>query len=1240
MIDTGSTRTLITEKIAETFFIDQIKEDPFQIKTPHSISLHKYSAEIPVSKIFKKPGMLHTHYIFNFSQAYDGLIGLDLLQEIGATLDFKNGYLSTDKAKIPLFLEGKRLVSTSTTNEKESKYEYNISPKTEVVAKIPTSQSNGEALINSIIFENQIEISAGLINVKDNEATVLLINNTDEEKTFTISEPLPCMPSHQLNNFLTEPMDIDEEPSISYNSNINYDNLQKKNLENLDLRHCNQEEYEAIRNLCYEYRDIFYCEDIPLTFTNQVKHEIRTTDNVPIYTKSYRFPHIYKSEVKKQINSMLDQKIITNSTSPWSSPIWIVPKKMDNSGKRKFRIVIDYRKLNEKTIPDKFPIPNITDVLDKLGRSQYFTTLDLASGYHQIEMDPKDIEKTAFSTDDGHYEFLRMPFGLRNAPSTFQRTMNHVLSGLQNKCLVYMDDVLIFSTSLQEHIESIRLVFDRFRKTNFKIQLDKSEFLKQTVKFLGHIITPEGILPNPDKIEAIVKFPIPNTKKEIQSFLGLIGYYRKFIKDCSKLTRPLTSCLKKGAKIEHTKEFVESFETCKKILTNSPLLQHPDFSKPFILTTDASKYALGSVLSQGVVGSDKPIAYASRTLNESEKNYSVVEKELLSLVWSTQYFRPYLYGRRFTVYTDHRPLRWLFSLKDPQNSKFIRWRTKLQDYDFDIEYKKGKLNTNADALSRIEIHPIDTESMQVNIDDPELDKIIQDLDRETELRTPTSEEIDKILNPAENVESRNTETNEFNIPEISTILSNEDDEPRNTIQIIDDIINSKPKQIFIKTVLMNPRKNRTLRVENKTILYAEVTKEDNEDQILELLRDHTSEKSTFYMYFDDDKMYEDFCRVYNRSFNNNGPKLIRCTQERTYLRKKEEINETIQMYHESKTNHRGSQETYDKLKQKYYWNNMLTTIQEYINKCNICQKGKYDRRPPRIPMNQTPTQQKPFEIIFMDTFTIEQNIYLTLVDSFSKFGQAIPIKCKEACEIARALIEYFEHYGTPAAITTDNGREFINNQVKNLLAYHKIDIHFTTPFHPESNGIVERFHSTLIEHFRIFRQNPQLNSKSNGEIMKLTIIAYNHTNHSTTGYTPFDIIFGHSLNKNLFDTKTNQIIFDYSLDEHRKKLSQLYDTIYERTETRKTATVDRVNKEVTNPQEKYKIGQNVYVKQPKKRGSKTVPKFDGPFPIISINSDNTCMIRLNNNKERRVHLSDLKSTLTDGLPLQQPTISN
>lgn len=208
-------------------------------------------------------------------------------------------------------------------------------------------------------------------------------------------------------------------------------------------------------------------------------------------------------------------------------------------------MVLDYRRLNEKSLDDRYPLPNITDLLDKLGKCQYFTTLDLASGFHQIEMNESDIPKTAFNTENGHYEFLRMPFGLKNAPATFQRVMDNILRGITNEmCAVYLDDIIVFSSSLQEHIEKLTAVFNRLRESNFKLQLDKSEFLRKEVAYLGHVVTPEGVKPNPDKISAITKFPLPSTTKQIKGFLGLLGYYRRFINNFAKLTKPLTKCLK------------------------------------------------------------------------------------------------------------------------------------------------------------------------------------------------------------------------------------------------------------------------------------------------------------------------------------------------------------------------------------------------------------------------------------------------------------------------------------------------------------------------------------------------------------------------------------------------------------------------------------------------------------------------------------------------------------------------
>ena len=310
-----------------------------------------------------------------------------------------------------------------------------------------------------------------------------------------------------------------------------------------------------------------------------------------------------------------------------------------------------------------------------------------------------------------------------------------------------MDDIIIFSTSLEEHIKHLKLVFEKLREARLKIQLDKSEFLRTEVEFLGHLITRKGIKPNPKKIEAIQKFPIPKTAKEIKSFLGLLGYYRKCINGFAKITKPFTKCLKKGATIEHTGEFKDAFELCKQILCNDPILQYPDFEKPFILTTDASNVAIGAVLSQGRIGSDLPIAYASRTLNTAELNYSTVEKELLAIVFGTNYFRPYLFGRKFTIITDHKPVEYLFNMKEP-NSRLVRWRLKLQKFDYQICYKKGKQNTNADGLSRIEINMTENESVLGNPGDidEEINQYIRN-EKNKNLTLEEVQELEDIINP-------------------------------------------------------------------------------------------------------------------------------------------------------------------------------------------------------------------------------------------------------------------------------------------------------------------------------------------------------------------------------------------------------------------------------------------------------------------------------------------------------------
>lgn len=462
-----------------------------------------------------------------------------------------------------------------------------------------------------------------------------------------------------------------------------------------------KEQKEIIEKVCQDFDDLFFIEGEHLSCTNAITHKIPIfTNQPPISVKPYRLPESHREVITKTIKELLASDIISPSNSPWNAPLLVVPKKSDGSCEKDWRVVVDYRKLNEATIGDAYPIPNIIDILDRLGNSQYFSTIDLASGYHQIEVDPSDRHKTAFSTNFGHYEFNRMPFGLKGAPATFQRLMNQLLTGLVgSKCFVYLDDIIVVGKTFQEHKNNIIDVFNKLRDAKLKIKPSKCHFLKQEINFLGHIITNKGIKPDPSKIEVVKNYPIPKNIKDIQSFLGLANYYRRFIKDFSKVAQPMTALLKKNVKYNWCEKCDTAFNTLKNLLTTPPILQYPDYSEEFIVTTDASQTALGAVLSQGEIGKDRPICFNSRTLNKAESRYSTIERELLAIVWAIHTYRPYLFGVRFTVVTDHKPLVWMYSLKDP-SSRLLRWQIKIAEYDFQVVYKPGKYNSNADALSR------------------------------------------------------------------------------------------------------------------------------------------------------------------------------------------------------------------------------------------------------------------------------------------------------------------------------------------------------------------------------------------------------------------------------------------------------------------------------------------------------------------------------------------------------------
>ena len=321
--------------------------------------------------------------------------------------------------------------------------------------------------------------------------------------------------------------------------------LQEVNRIEIRDTHLNHQEKEKLHLFLNKFQDLFQPPDEKLPFTTKVEATIATNDTEPIYCKSYPYPLSLKQEVETQIKKLLNNGIIRPSRSPYNSPVWIVPKKVDASNEKKYRLVIDYRKINLKTKSDRYPIPDTSTVLANLGNNKYFTTLDLASGFHQIRLAEKDIEKTAFSINNGKYEFLRLPFGLKNAPSIFQRVMDDVLREHIGKiCHVYIDDIIVFGKTFDEHLKNLEIVLNTLREANFKIQPDKSEFLRTEVEFLGFIVSEYGLKPNEKKIESILKYPEPQTIRELRSFLGLSGYYRRFVKNYAALAKPLTKLLR------------------------------------------------------------------------------------------------------------------------------------------------------------------------------------------------------------------------------------------------------------------------------------------------------------------------------------------------------------------------------------------------------------------------------------------------------------------------------------------------------------------------------------------------------------------------------------------------------------------------------------------------------------------------------------------------------------------------
>ncbi|KAG1957220.1 thy-1 membrane glycoprotein [Pimephales promelas] len=459
--------------------------------------------------------------------------------------------------------------------------------------------------------------------------------------------------------------------------------------------HLSTPQQEQLQRLLGEFMDIFAAREEDCTRTALVQHHIDTGPAAPIRLRPHRLPLAKRQAAEEMIREMAANGIIEPSDSPWAAPMVMVRKKTGA-----WRPCVDFRRLNAVTRKDSYPLPRIDDALDYVAGSCWFSSLDLRSGYWQVELAAEARPKTAFTIGQGLWQFKVMPFGLCNAPATFERLMERVLKDIpRTRCVVYLDDLLVHARDFDQAVHNLREVLTAIRSAGLRLNPAKCNLLTRQTQFLGHVVSESGVATDPTKVAAVRDWPPPTNITELRSFLGLASYYRRFVRDFATIASPLHQLTNKGRRFGWSEDCAVAFRQLKAALIDAPVLAYPDPNQPFLVDTDASNVGVGAVLSQRGENGERVVAYYSCSLSRPERNYCVTRRELLAVVLAVRHFRPYLLGTRFTLRTDHASLTWMLNFRQPEG-QVARWLEILQEYDFEVQHRPGRQHANADALSR------------------------------------------------------------------------------------------------------------------------------------------------------------------------------------------------------------------------------------------------------------------------------------------------------------------------------------------------------------------------------------------------------------------------------------------------------------------------------------------------------------------------------------------------------------
>ena len=1163
----------------------------------------------------------------------EAILGQDILLEHNGRLDLSNLTLRLREVLIPCWIAGGSAMTCRVVVRDET----TIPAWSEKMVSI--NVVNGGYLAENAyvqacedLVQKELYLVPGVITAHDGGPHVRMTNFGDQDIILHSKTNVgTCQSIYMEEAQETSPVRI---CSLQKSNSALGEHLQKLLEASAEL--LSEEERFHFADLLKKYQDIFAVSKKDLGRTNLVKHRINTGTALPVRKPPRRLPLGKRQTEKEEINNMLERGVIQASTSPWASPVVLVTKKDGST-----RFCIDYRGLNDLTVKDAYPLPRIDDSLDALSGGKWFCTMDLMSGYWQIEMESEDIPKTAFTTSQGLYEFKVMPFGLTNAPATFERLMESVLRGLQwEECLVYIDDIIIAAASVPQALERMEHVFQRLQVAGLKLKPTKCSFFCKSVKFLGHVVSEQGVHMDPEKTQHVQDWLTPKSAKEVRSFLGLCSYYRRFIAGFAKMARPLHKLTEKRTTFVWDTACEAAFSQLKEALTTAPVLSYPKPEGQFILDTDASDHAVGAVLSQEQDMAERVLGYFSKALTKTEQVYCVTRKELLAVVMALKHFHPYLYGREVILRTDNAAVSWMRNLRTP-TGQTARWLELINTYDLQVKHRAGRSHNNADALSR---KPCSSCARQEAIEQQHRrERPLPVMNQEHSQASDVPQSCQGTVQVAEEAATTGSDATQSHPDAVRPVEKFDD------LAVIHINATTRQQAQPLEAGLRSSHswlkgweveQMRLSQLQDPDIGPVLTQKEEKQQKPEWKDISHLSDK------------YKSLWAQWGQ-LEIRGSLLFRrrvlgnaSTGGWQLLVPRSKQKEVFEHLHDHATGgHLGTEKTISKIIVAFYWPGLRRDVQQLCKKCDQCAARK-----PSLGKRKAPLQQylvgSPMERIAIDVLgplpkTRQGNQFVVVIgDYFTKWMEAFAAPDEKAETVAAIVVQQFIcRFGVPRQLHSDKGSNFESNLFQQVCKLLNIDKTRTTSRRPQSDGMVERFNRTLECMLTMYVEKHQ---RRWDEFLPYVMLAYRSSVHESTGFSPNMLMLGRELEMPLQTVVPQPAPEEQDGEDIEDYVFELQDTLQDahehaRLHLRRSAQYQKrqYDHRGARPAE-FKPGTPVwYYNSGRRKGvcPKLVSPWKGPFIVIQKVTDVTYKIQKTRRSEPFVcHVDTLKLYEGDNPP--------